>query len=107
MLCGLAFIPHILAKLFKREVTLGFFQAAGFRPATAFMYVGLLVEVLASASLIFGLFSPYAAVTAAIFMLVAGCAVLKVSKGQWLWNLGGCEYHVFWACVCVIVALHG
>jgi DoxX-like protein len=68
VLCGLAFIPHILAKIFKREMTLGFFQAAGFRPAAAFMYFSLLVEVLASVSLCAGLLVPYAAAIAAIFM---------------------------------------
>jgi len=106
VLCGLAFIPHILAKIFKREMTLGFFQAAGFRPAAAFMYFGLLVEVLASVSLCAGFLVPYAAAIAAIFMLVAGGAAFKVSRRQWFWNLGGCEYHVFWGCVCAIVALH-
>jgi putative oxidoreductase len=106
ILCGLAFIPHILAKIFKRDMTLGFFRAAGFRPAAGFMYFGLCVEVLVSASLCAGLLVTYAAAIAAIFMLIAGGAAFKVSRGQWFWNLGGCEYHLFWATTCAILALH-
>jgi putative oxidoreductase len=104
--CGLFFIPHIAAKIFARSVTLGFFQAAGYRPAALFMYVALVVETAASLSLILGLFLPYMAWVAALFMLVAALSVLKVSKGQWLWNLGGCEYLLFWLIGCGIVALN-
>jgi hypothetical protein len=39
-------------------------------------------------------------------MFFAGLAAFKVSKGRWVWNLGGCEFHMFWAACCIIVALH-
>lgn len=106
IICGLFFVPHIAAKIYARPVTLGFFQAAGYRPAAFFMYLALIVETIVSAFLILGLFLPYTAWVAAIFMAVAAASVLKVSKGKWLWNLGGCEYLVFWVAACGIVALN-
>jgi len=39
-------------------------------------------------------------------MICAGLAAFKVSKGRWFWNLGGCEFHMFWGLCCIIVALH-
>lgn len=106
IVCGLFFIPHIAAKIYARPVTLGFFQAAGYRPAAFFMYLALVVETIVSAFLILGLFLPYTAWVAALFMLVAAGSVFKVSKGKWLWNLGGCEYLIFWVAACGIVALN-
>lgn len=106
ILCGLFFIPHIAAKIFARPVTLGFFQAAGYRPAGLFMWVALVVETIVAICLILGLLLPYAAGVAALFMLVAAVSVFKVSKGRWLWNLGGCEYLIFWAVACGIVVLN-
>lgn len=106
IVCGVFFIPHIAAKIYARPVTLGFFQAAGYRPAAFFMYLALVVESIVSVLLILGLLMPYAAWVAAIFMLIAAGSVFKVSKGKWLWNLGGCEYLIFWVAACGIVALN-
>src|SRR5512139_4179309 len=100
ILCGAFFVPHIAAKIFARDVTLGFFKAAGYRPAALFMYFALVIETAVSVSLIFGLFLPYSAWAGAAFMLIAAVSVFKVSKGQWLWNLGGGEYLVFWFIAC-------
>jgi len=107
ILCGLFFIPHIAAKIFARPVTQGFFEAAGYRPAAAFMYLALGIEAAVAACLIGGWWVAYAAGLAAAFMLVAALSVLKVSRGQWLWNLGGCEYLLFWMGACAIVAWGG
>ena len=107
ILCGLFFIPHIAAKIYARPVTLGFFQAAGYRPAAFFMYLALVMETIVAICLILGLAVSYAATVATLFMAVAAASVFKVSKGRWLWNLGGCEYLIFWAVACGIVALNG
>jgi hypothetical protein len=29
-----------------------------------------------------------------------------VTKGKWLWNIGGYEYCLFWAICCLVVAMH-
>lgn len=106
ILCGLAFIPHSLAKFTAREAVEAFFAAAGFRPAALFVYLSLAIEVAVTLGLVVGILIPYAAAVAAIFMLVAAVAVYRTSGGRWVWNLGGCEFHAFWAACCLIVAFH-
>lgn len=106
VLCGLAFIPHSVAKFTSRDAVFGFFDAAGLRPAAFFVYLALVIEILATVGLVFDVLLPYAAALAAVFMLGAAAAVLKVSGGRWVWNLGGCEFHVFWATCCIIIAIH-
>ena len=39
-------------------------------------------------------------------VIAAAAAVWKVTKGKWLWNIGGYEYCLFWAICCLIVAMH-
>lgn len=43
-----------------------------------------------------GIYLMYASAVAAIPLAVATVAVYRVS-GKWLWNIGGCEYPLFWA----------
>lgn len=106
LLCGLTFIPHSLAKFTSRDAVYSFFRTAGFQPVGPFVYLSLLIEVTVTVCLAFGFFLPYAAAIAAIFMFTAAASVLRVSGGRWVWNLGGCEFHVFWALCCTIVAVH-
>ena len=103
--CGAFFLPHAAAKIFAKPVTLGFFEVAGYRPAEAFMYVALAVEMATAIGLLLGVQIALCAWLGASFMVVAGLSVLKVSRGQWLWNLGGAEYCFFWALACAVVAL--
>jgi putative oxidoreductase len=105
--CGLFFLPHILAKIFNRPVTLGFFEAAGFRPAATAMAFALAIELAVAFAFIAGFRVDLAGWLGAAFLTVAALAVAKVSRGKWLWNLGGAEYCVFWAIACVVVALEG
>jgi len=104
--CGAFFIPHVYGKIFVPEA-LGFFVAARFRPPAAWMYVALVIESVLAICLILGLFTSYAASVAAIHLGVATVAVYRVTGGKWLWNIGGCEYCLFWAICCVVVAMHG
>lgn len=106
ILCGLTFIPHSLAKFTSRKQVEEFFDTAGFRPAGFFVYFSLMTEIAVTAALVLGVFVPFAAAVAAIFMLTAAVSVFKVSGGRWVWNLGGCEFHVFWSICCIIVAVH-
>ena len=106
IICGAFFIPHIYAKFFVPEA-LGFFVAAGFKPPKAWMYVACVIEVALTIGLIFGVFTVYVAAVAAIHLLVAAIGVWKVTGGKWLWNIGGCEYCLFWAICCAVVAMHG
>jgi len=104
IMCGAFFIPHIYAKFFVPEA-LGFFVAAGFRPPKEWMYMACIVETVLAIGLIFGIYTTYVAAIAAIHLLVAAVAVYRVTKGKWLWNIGGYEYCVFWAISCFVVSL--
>jgi len=106
ILCGATFMPHIAAKLLARPLTLGFFEAAGFRPAAAFLSLALAVEVGLAICLTLGLWVRCAALVAFLFMSVAAVCVFKVSRGRWLWNAGGCEYCVFLAGACLLVFVY-
>jgi uncharacterized membrane protein YphA (DoxX/SURF4 family) len=105
LICGLFFIPHIYAKFFVPEA-LGFFVAAGFKPAKVWMYSACVIETVLATGLIFAILPFYASALACIHMLVAAAAVWKVTKGKWLWNIGGYEYCLFWAICCLAVAIH-
>jgi putative oxidoreductase len=103
IICGAFFIPHIYAKFFVPEA-LGFFKAAKFKPPAFWMYVACAVETVLAVALIFGIFTAYAGVLAAIHLSVAAAAVYRVT-GKWLWNTGGFEYCLFWAICCAVVAM--
>ena len=106
IICGAFFIPHIFAKFFV-PAALGFFVAAGFKPAATWMYVAGAIEVVLAVGLILGMFTQYVAAIAAIHLFAAAAAVWHVSEGKWLWTIGGYEFCVFWALCCVVVAMHG
>ncbi|WP_162918826.1 DoxX family protein [Taklimakanibacter deserti] len=105
ILCGLFFIPHVAGKLFE-PAALGFFQTAGFKPPKFWMYTAGVVEAILTVLLVFGLFSPWAAVVATVHLCIVAGAIYRVSHGKWLWNIGGNEYAVFWALCCALVAIH-
>jgi putative oxidoreductase len=106
LICGLFFIPHIYAKFFVPEA-LGFFVAAKFKPPAFWMYAACVIETALAIGLIFAIYTAYAGAIAFLHLLVAAAAVWKVTGGKWLWTIGGCEYCVFWALCCLVVALHG
>jgi putative oxidoreductase len=106
IICGLLFIPHILAQFTAKEAVFGFFEAAGLKPAFIFVRLALVVQTLVLLGLVLGIYVFYAAWLGGIFMISAGLAAFKVSGGRWVWNLGGCEFHILWGVCCIIVALH-
>lgn len=106
VMCGAFLLPHAWGKV-TSPGPLKFFTAAGFPQPAAFMYLSLVFEVIASVGLILGIWTQVFAWTTALFLLVATAASFKVSKGNWIWLGGGCEYPFFWALCCIIVALYG
>jgi putative oxidoreductase len=105
IMCGAFLIPHIVGKFFE-PAALNFFKAAGFKPASTWMYLAGAVELVLAVGLIFGIYTQYVAAVAVLHLLVAAAATYKVT-GKWLWNIGGIEYCVFWALACLVVAMHG
>ncbi len=106
IICGLMFVPHIWAVFFLKNAVFAFFESAGYRPVGFFVYFSAAIKTVVAVCLILGFWIKLAAFIAALFMVTAGISVLKVSKGRWLWNIGGCELHFFWAGCCLLVALH-
>jgi putative oxidoreductase len=105
LICGLFFIPHIYAKFFVPEA-LGFFVAAKFRPPAGWMYTACVIETFLATGLILAILPVVAGALGFVHLLVAAGAVWKVTKGKWLWNIGGYEYCLFWAICCLIVAMY-
>lgn len=102
-ICGFFFIPHIVGKFTAREASLGFFRAAGLQPAEAWRWAAMIIEVVLAIMLIVGLSVHIAACVSCGYLLIAGLAALKVSR-KWLWHIGGCEYPIFWAACCGVLA---
>jgi putative oxidoreductase len=103
IICGAFFIPHIWAKFFVPEA-LGFFVAAKFRPPATWMYIACVIEILLATVLILAVYPLYVGLIAAFHLTVATVAVYRLT-GKWLWNTGGCEFPLFWAICCVVVAM--
>lgn len=106
VMCGAFFLPHLAIKVFYPERPLEFFAAAGLKPGRVVLYVAMITEALFAAALICNVYTRQAAFAAAGFLLVAAAALLKVNKGEWLWNRGGPEYAVFWSLCCLLVAFN-
>jgi putative oxidoreductase len=107
LICGAFFFPHIYFKIVGNPPpALGFFKAAGFKPAGFFMRLAMCVEIIAAFGLILGIYTQWAAVLAALSLAIAAVAVCFANRGyKWLWNLNGIEFPIFWAISCVVVAM--
>ncbi len=103
IVCGVFFLPHALGKFTQPRAAMGFFVAAGFRPAVPFVYLAFAIEVVLAGLLLGGIMVREAAVGSTVYLLVAAAAVVKVER-KWLWHLGGCEYPFFWGLCCAILA---
>ncbi len=102
--CGFFFIPHAIGKFTAQEASFNFFRAAGFKPAAPFAFAAMGIEVVLAALLLLGYQVNVAAWISAAYLLIAAAATLKVTK-KWLWHIGGCEYPLFWALCCVVLAM--
>ncbi|OGA10733.1 MAG: hypothetical protein A3D95_08970 [Betaproteobacteria bacterium RIFCSPHIGHO2_12_FULL_69_13] len=107
IMIGAFLIPHSVGKITAWDYSIGFFEKAGFRPPKVWLYATLVFEAVLAVALILGIYTRYAAIIVVVFMAIAAAAVLRVTQGKWLWNLGGCEYPVFWGIVAVVVAMRG
>lgn len=104
IVCGLFFLPHIFSKL--AGTPLGFFEAAGFKPAGFWMKFAMVFELLAAIALIFDIYTQWAALLAAATLLVAIIALCVFHRSvKWAWIDKGIEFPVFWMLCCMIVAM--
>ena len=108
IICGAFMFPHIAGKFAAGGLSAGtvaFFAKAGFHPAEAWVYIAATAETIAGIALILGICTRYAALGAAAVLAIAIYALQVVKGFGWTWNTGGYEYPVFWAIVCIAVAL--
>ena len=109
---GAFMFPHAYGKfadigtLALKAGTVGFFAKAGMTPGELWVYLAAAAELTAGVLLVLGLCTRYAALGAAAILGIAVYA-LQVVKGfqGWTWNTGGYEYPVFWALVCIAIAV--
>lgn len=112
IIAGAFMFPHIAGKfaaistLTLKAGTVGFFAKAGMTPGEFWVYLAAAAEFTAGIFLVLGLCTRFAALGAAAILGVAVYA-LQVVKGfsGWTWNTGGYEYPVFWALVCIAIAI--
>ncbi|MDT7838578.1 DoxX family protein [Aquabacterium sp. OR-4] len=110
LIAGAFMLPHVAGKFVAGGLSpgvVGFFTKAGFQPAEAWVVLAALVEAGTGLALILGLCTRFAALGAAGALAVAVYALYAIKGFAWLWNLGGFEYPVFWALVCVAIAMNG
>jgi putative oxidoreductase len=109
---GAFMFPHFAGKfaaigtLTLKAGTVGFFAKAGMTPPEFWVYLAAASELMVGIFLVLGLCTRYAALGAAAVLGIAVYA-LQTVKGfsGWTWNTGGYEYPVFWALVCLTIAL--
>jgi putative oxidoreductase len=106
---GAFMFPHVAGKFAGGALsaaTVGFFAKAGFTPPELWVYLAAFAETLTGVCLVLGICTRYAALGAAAVLAIAAYA-LQVVKGfsGWTWNKGGYEYPVFWAIVCIGIAI--
>jgi putative oxidoreductase len=109
---GAFMFPHVYGKfadigsLTLKAATIGFFEKAGMVPGVFWTYLAAGAEFTAGVLLVLGLCTRYAGLGAAAILGIAAYA-LQVVKGfsGWTWNTGGYEYPVFWALVCIAIAV--
>lgn len=112
IIAGAFMFPHAagkfasIATLTLKSGTVGFFVQAGMTPGELWVYLAAAAELTSGLFLLLGLCTRFAALGAAAILGVAVYA-LQVVKGfnGWTWNTGGYEYPVFWALVCIAIAI--
>lgn len=105
ILCGAFFIPHLFVKFKNQAFVRGFMTKVGLNPPAVWLYAAFAVEIVVTLGLLLDLFTVWAGLLAALFLLVAAWASWRFSAGKWMWNFGGAEYPLFWAICCIVVAM--
>lgn len=106
IICGLAYIPHIMFKLNDLGASAAFFAKVGLQPAMPLVILAVVAESLCAVGLTFGIMTKWAGLLSAAVLAIAINAVVTLKGAVWLWNFGGVEYNAVWAALSVIVAVH-
>ena len=103
VVCGVFFLPHTVAKLRYIGRASELFDKVGLRPPRFFVVFTAVMEIIAAAGLITGLYPRLAALIAATVLIVAAYAIARAHRLMWRWQHPGIEYMVFWAIICLCV----
>ncbi len=102
---GIFHLPHLIQKVNPFERALGTFAHSGLNPPGFWLVLAIIVEALCVVGLTLGIYTKWAAMLSAGFMLVVIYAILYAKGWVFLWNFGGIEFAVFWLLVSIVVAL--
>ena len=108
IICGLFLFPHVAGKFAAGAVaagTAGFFAKAGFHPPEVWVYIAALSETAAGVALVLGICTRFAALGAFVLLAIAVYSLQVVKGFGWTWNTGGYEFPVFWALMCIAIAI--
>ena len=108
IIAGAFMFPHAAGKFVNGALNpgiVGFFGKAGFTPPEAWVWIAAASEIAVGIALVLGICTRFAALGAAAVLLIAVYALQVVKGFGWTWNTGGYEYPVFWAIVCVAIAV--
>ncbi|MEF0943772.1 DoxX family membrane protein [Rhizobium sp. BR 362] len=105
VLCGVWFVPHLIGKGLHYKKAAGTFDDAGFRPPMVFVGITMAMEAVAAIGLVFSIYPHVAAVVGAFVVLGAAYAVVKINGANWRWQKMGPEYPIFWALICLLLAI--
>ena len=106
LMCGLFYIPHVVAKIINTPALLGFFTVAGFPAPLYVLILAGAVEALCALGLTLNIYVKWIGLMSAGTMVVAIYALFTVKGVGWMWNVGGVEYLVFWGASSLALALH-
>lgn len=102
IMSGIWFIPHCIGKIRNIGPASQTFAKAGLQPAKAFVILTIILELIAGAGLVLGMYAQFAAALAVVVLLGASYAVIKINGFNWRWQKQGPEFMVFWAVVCTL-----
>ncbi len=102
VLSGLWFLPHIISKALNADKASLTFDRVGFRPGKLFLYLTLLMELVALVGMVFNIYPKLAALVGVSVLAGASYAVLRMNGFKWRWQLQGQEFLAFWALCCVL-----
>jgi uncharacterized membrane protein YphA (DoxX/SURF4 family) len=104
-LCGLAFLPHTIAKLSNISKAAALFDRVGFRPPRFFVVFTSVMELLATIGFVSGLYVEIAALIAATVLFGAAWAIATIHGPRWRWHHPGIEYPIVWGTACLFAGL--
>lgn len=105
ILCGVWFLPHAALKLKNADRAKETFAKVGLRPGLAFLFMTVLIELVAAAGLIFDIYPRVAAALAVFVLMGASYAVVRMHGLNWRWNMQGPEFMIFWSIACILAVI--